>query len=166
MTLARDPQTGVYEISLSMKWLVVSKGDGRCRSVKFRWTLNRRESLKIAGQYASHEWTRRLNRRRRMRRMRSMRRMERRLRRITKKTRGIRDEGDEDDEEDEDEDQELGWPGLTWAALGWLGWLNLAAKTRESFTLLPKTIQTLDLRRAPELSLRARRSVRSSGIDF
>ena len=59
---ARSPNRFFYEIMLSMKWTVVSKGDGRCRGDKFRWTLNRYESLKNACRNASHEWTRRLNR--------------------------------------------------------------------------------------------------------
>ena len=47
MTLAQDPQTGYfYEMALSMKWMAVSKGYGRCRSAKFRWTINWYESLK------------------------------------------------------------------------------------------------------------------------
>ena len=45
-----------------MKWMAVSKGYGRCRSAKFRWTINRYESLKNAYGNASREWTRRLNR--------------------------------------------------------------------------------------------------------
>ena len=67
--------------------MVVTKGDGRCRGVKFRWTLNRYESLKNACRNASHEWTRRLNRARRMKRM---RRMERSIRRIRRKMRRMR----------------------------------------------------------------------------
>ena len=56
MTPARDPQTGfLYEIRLSMKWMVVSKGNGRCRGLKFRWTLNRYASLKNTCRNASHE---------------------------------------------------------------------------------------------------------------
>ena len=77
---------------LSMKWMVGSKGNDRCRGAKFRWTLNRYESLKNACQNASHEWTRRLNRAWRMNRMRRMkgsimslrRKMRRRMRRMRK----------------------------------------------------------------------------------
>ena len=66
---------------LSMKWMVDSKGDDRCRGAKFRWTLNRYESLKNACQDASHEWTRRLNRAWRTNRMRRMKRSIMRIRR-------------------------------------------------------------------------------------
>ena len=66
--------------------MVVTKGDGRCRGVKFRWTLNRYESLKNACRNASHEWTRRLNRAWRMNRM----RMKRSIMRIKRKMRRIR----------------------------------------------------------------------------
>ena len=83
MTLARDPQTVVfYEMKLSMKWRVVSKGNDRCRAAKFRWRLHRYESLNNACRNASHEWTRRL--------IKKMRRMERSIRRIGRKMRRMR----------------------------------------------------------------------------
>ena len=58
MTLARDPQTGFFMRwgwVWNVKWMVVSKGDGRCRGLKFRWTLNRYESMKNACRNASHD---------------------------------------------------------------------------------------------------------------
>ena len=82
MTLARDPQTSVFnEMKLSMKSMVVSKGNDRCRGAKFRWTLNRYESLTNVCRDASHEWTRRLNRAWRTNRMRRMKRNIMRIRR-------------------------------------------------------------------------------------
>ena len=82
MTLAQDPQTGFFnEMRLSMKWMVDSKGNDRCRGAKFRWTLNRYESLKNACRNSSHEWTRRLNRAWRTNRMRRKKRSIRSLRR-------------------------------------------------------------------------------------
>ena len=64
-----------------------SKADGRCRGAKFRWTLNRYESLKNACRNVSPEWMMRLNRTWRMKRI---RRMERSITRIRKEMRRMR----------------------------------------------------------------------------